>query len=245
MKIGRKLATKLLNVTKFVLTFGEPDAGASPTEAVDLAMLARLAAVADDATAAFDGYDYARALERTEAFFWWFCDDYVELVKSRAYGDEPAGSQQDSQAGSRAALTQSARAALRIALSSMQRLLAPFLPFVTDEVWSWWQNGSVHAATWPTSAELAAASGTGTDLVDPAWLEPLGEVLAAVRRAKTEAKVSQRAEIERLVVQGPTEVHDAVRRALADLREAGSIGAVEFEVADDLRCVVDLAPVAD
>ena len=239
MKIGRKLATKLLNVTKFVLTFGEPDAGAAPTEAVDLAMLARLAAVADDATAAFDGYDYARALERTEAFFWWFCDDYVELVKSRAYGDDPAGAQSGS--------TQSARAALRVALSAMQRLLAPFLPFVTDEVWSWWQTGSVHATTWPTSAEFATGPGTGTGNgnADSAWLEPLGEVLAAVRRAKTEAKVSQRAEIERLVVQGPTDVHEAVQRAVADLREAGSIRTIEFEVADDLRCIVDLAPVAD
>jgi valyl-tRNA synthetase len=202
-------------------------------------MLARLGAVADDATAAFDGYDYARALERTEAFFWWFCDDYVELVKSRAYGDDPASAQSGS--------TQSARAALRIALASLQRLLAPFLPFVTDEVWSWWQTGSVHATTWPTSAELAAVAGTGagTGLVDPAWLDPLGEVLAAVRRAKTEAKVSQRAEIERLVVHGPIDVHEAVQRAVADLREAGSIKTIEFEVADELQCIVDLAPVAD
>jgi valyl-tRNA synthetase len=225
----------LLNVTKFVLTFGEPDAGAAPTEAVDLAMLARLGAVADDATAAFDGYDYARALERTEAFFWWFCDDYVELVKSRAYGDDPTGAQSGS--------TQSARAALRIALASLQRLLAPFLPFVTDEVWSWWQTGSVHATTWPTSAEFAAVAGVAGN--DPAWLDPLGEVLAAVRRAKTEARVSQRAEIERLVVHGSTDVHEAVRRALPDLREAGSIKTIEFEVADDLHCIVDLAPVAD
>jgi valyl-tRNA synthetase len=236
MKIGRKLATKLLNVTKFVLTFGELDAGAAPTEAVDLAMLARLGAVADDATAAFDGYDYARALERTEAFFWWFCDDYVELVKSRAYGDDPTSAQSGSQSGS----TQSARAALRVALSSLQRLLAPFLPFVTDEVWSWWQTGSVHATTWPTSAELAA--GTGDGGVDPAWLDPLGEVLAAVRRAKTEAKVSQRAEIERLVVHGSTDVHEAVQRAVADLREAGSIRVIEYVVADDLHCTVDLVP---
>jgi valyl-tRNA synthetase len=129
----------------------------------------------------------------------------------------------------------------------MQRLLAPFLPFVTDEVWSWWQTGSVHATTWPTSAEFATGPGTGTGNgnADSAWLEPLGEVLAAVRRAKTEAKVSQRAEIERLVVQGPTDVHEAVQRAVADLREAGSIRTIEFEVADDLRCIVDLAPVAD
>ena len=143
MKIGRKLATKLLNVTKFVLSFGEPPAAAGAAEALDRAMLTRLAAVVDDATASFEAFDYARALERTEAFFWWFCDDHVELVKSRAYGAR----------GEAAAA--SALAALRAALSALQRLLAPIQPFVTDEVWSWWQTGSIHSSAWPTPAEVA------------------------------------------------------------------------------------------
>ena len=171
MKIGRKLATKLLNATKFVLSFGEPPAGARPTVAIDLAMLARLDAVVADATAAFEGYDYARALERIEQFFWWFCDDYVELVKGRAYN------------GQGEAARDSALAALRIALHSVHRLFAPFLPFVTDEVWNWWQQGSVHRQQWPTAAGISA---------DDRLLDPVCEVLAAVRRAKTEAKASQK-----------------------------------------------------
>ena len=140
MKVGKKLATKLLNATKFVLTFPQPDVAAKPTNPVDLAMLARVGETIREATVAFDQYDYARALERTEAMFWWFCDDYVELVKGRVYnsqGPDAAGS---------------AISALRLALSALQRLLAPFMPFTTETVWRWWQSGSVHTATWPNMA---------------------------------------------------------------------------------------------
>jgi valyl-tRNA synthetase len=222
MRVGRKLATKLLNVTKFVLGFGEPGAGAQPDDPVDLAMLARLGAVIDEATEAFEGFDYARALERTEAFFWWFCDDYVELVKGRAYG-----ARGEVAAGS--ALT-----SLRLALSAVQRLLAPFLPFATEEVWSWWQSGSVHRASWPGRAELP-------DGGDPAALDPVCEVLTRVRRAKTEAKQSQRAAVARLVVSGPDEVRRSVELGRADLVEAGTVGELVLSPAEVLDVRVELA----
>ncbi|MGO9783749.1 MAG: valine--tRNA ligase, partial [Streptosporangiaceae bacterium] len=112
MKVGRRLAIKVLNASRFALgriadddgTVTAPPVG-SVTAPIDRARLARLASVVEEATTAFEGYDYARALERTEAFFWFFCDDYLELVKTRAYGE--AGD----------AGTVSARAALATALS--------------------------------------------------------------------------------------------------------------------------------
>jgi valyl-tRNA synthetase len=223
MKVGRKLATKLLNASKFVLSFGEPPAGATPTEPIDQAMLARLDSVIADATAAFDEFDYSRALERTEAFFWWFCDDYVELVKSRAYAVHGAA---------RAA---SAQAALRAALHAVQRLLAPFLPFVTDEVWSWWQPGSVHSQQWPV------ADGTWTD---ESMLAPVGEVLALVRRAKTEAKTSQRAEVASVTICGPAEALAAARAAQSDLGDAGSVASFDYAAAESLSCDIALAEAA-
>jgi valyl-tRNA synthetase len=223
MKIGRKLGTKLLNATKFVLGFGEPPAATVPTAAIDRAMLARLAEVVNDATRAFDDFDYARALERTEEFFWWFCDDYLELVKGRAYGthgDDGA---------------HSARAALRQALEIVHRLFAPFLPFVTDEVWSWWQQGSVHATAWPTDESIAL-------LGDVSLLVPVSEVLGAIRRAKTEAKLSQRAAVEELIIDGPAHALEAIEACRADLAEAGGVGQFTMAPGDALLIAVRLTP---
>jgi valyl-tRNA synthetase len=210
MKVGRRLAIKLLNVSRFALGLGaggvrDPDA---VTEALDRSMLAGLGALVDDATRAFEAYDYARALERTEAFFWSFCDDYVELVKARAYGshgDAPAAS---------------AHAALSIALSALLRLFAPIVPFVTEEVWSWWQDGSLHRAAWPTLEELPPAARDG----DTAVLAAVAAVLGEVRRAKTASKRSMRAPVARVEVRG----HAAARQAAADLKDAGHIEELVF-----------------
>ncbi|GLV50722.1 valine--tRNA ligase [Thermobispora bispora] len=212
IKIGRRLAIKILNVSKFVLGF--PAKGdLKVTEPIDRSMLAGLAAVVKDATEAFEGYDYTRALERTERFFWSFCDDYVELVKARAYAGDP-----------------SAVAALRRALDVMLRLFAPFLPFVTEEVWSWWREGSVHRAAWPTPEELEAGDG------DPAVLDAVAEVLRHVRRTKSEAKVSMRAEVSRLVVTGETA--DLIRQAQDDLCAAGNVEEFVLEHANSPLTVV-------
>jgi valyl-tRNA synthetase len=209
MKVGRKLATKLLNASKFVLSFGEPPAGAAPSSPLDLAMLARVAGTVDEATSAFLAYDYARALERTEALFWWFCDDYVELVKGRAYGAQGAEG------------AASAQSALRLALSAIQRLLAPFIPFATEEVWRWWQDGSVHRATWPTRTELG-------NLGDESVIDAIGEVLAQIRRSKTEAKRSQKTIVAEAQVTATDAQLGAVRLAEQDLSDAGSVRAWSF-----------------
>ncbi|MBB6171232.1 valyl-tRNA synthetase [Nocardiopsis mwathae] len=225
MKVGRRLSIKILNAGKFVLSVAGENASEDPsavTEPLDRAMLAALADVVEDATAAFEAYDHTRALERAERFFWEFCDDYLELVKARAYDAESASGA-------------SARAALLIALSALQRLFAPFLPFVADEVWSWWNEGSVHAASWPDAAEFRAAAQDG----DPAVLATTSEVLRAIRKAKSEAKLSMRAEVERVVVRGKN-VQNA-RVAQGDIAAAGRAAAITFEDTGDSELTVDVA----
>jgi valyl-tRNA synthetase len=228
-KVGRRLAIKILNATKFALGLGSgsPDGGPI-TAPLDSAMLARLANLVRAASTAFEGYDYARALERTEAFFWAFCDDYLELIKGRAYGSQgPDGAA-------------SAQAALAEALSVLQRLFAPFLPYVTEEVWSWWQEGSVHRAPWPTPA--ASETGAGADCLDVAT-----SILGATRRAKSEAKRSMRTPVTRLVVTTTAERAAAFELVRADVREAGVVDKLTVIVAEVTEdgVEVSLAPEAE
>jgi valyl-tRNA synthetase len=228
MKIGRRLAIKVLNASKFVLgrlEGTEPSGPSKVSEPLDLDLLALLEKLIVETTAAFDHYDYARALERTESFFWSFCDNYVELVKIRAYGDADADP------------TQSARATLSIALSVLQRLLAPFLPFVTEEVWRWSHVDSVHLAAWPDVSEL----GLRPTESRPGWVyTPICEVLEAIRREKSTAKVSQRAEVARCLVNGPREFIDAVRAAQDDLAKAGGVLDLQLLEASDVLVTATL-----
>jgi valyl-tRNA synthetase len=226
MKIGRRLAIKVLNASKFALgVMGDDAPDIDGVHApLDVAMLAGLRAVVDEATRAFDEFDYARALDTTEKFFWAFCDDYLELVKQRAYGvrgdDEAA----------------SARGALRAALSILHRLFAPHLPFVSEEVWSWWRDGSVHRSEWPTVDELdVATDSTDTYVVASA-------VVGEIRKAKSAEQRSMRTEVTHLVVRAPQSVLDDLVPALDDVSDAGRVvGEIEMTAADDLSVDAELA----
>jgi len=231
IKVGRRLAIKVLNASKFALSFGDVDVdgdlAALVTQPLDLSLLAGLRDVVARATAGFEAWDFTRALEVTEQWFWAFCDDYLELVKDRAYG-----AQGD-------AVAASARATLRISLDVVLRLLAPVLPYVTEEVWSWTHDGSVHRAAWPTVDEVPGGG-------DAALLAAVGSALAAVRKAKSEAKVGMRAEVPSLTLVGPDAALAHVRAAEADLRAAGKLtGILNFAAADEVGARdVELVPVA-
>jgi valyl-tRNA synthetase len=212
IKIGRRLAIKVLNAAKFVYSFPVSTAHTAVTEPLDRDMLAGLGVVITTATNALEDYDHAKALETTEQFFWIFCDDYLELVKERAYGAATDGAQA------------SAVVALRTAIDVFLRLFAPYLPFATEEVWSWTHDGSVHTAAWPALDELGADAGPS------GLLQSVSAALISIRRAKTDAKASQKTYVVSATITGPAILADA----LGDLGAVGRIANVEFIEADEI-----------
>ena len=236
MKVGRRLAIKILNASKFALMNSAPVTPAPQAEGagvitvpVDRAMLRNLAALVADVTTAFEGYDYARVLQRTETFFWGFCDDYLELVKGRRYGEQGADG------------ASSANAALTAALSVMLRLFAPFLPFVTEEVWSWWREGSIHTAAWPSSEELTSLLAENSDTTvqsDQAIYEFAQRVMFAVRKDRSEKKQPLKIPITKVTIREVRQLHPQFPPVEADLKSA--LRVKQFDLAEgEFEILVD------
>jgi len=207
MRVGRRLAIKVLN-----------------------AMLRNLSALVAEATEAFEAYDYARVLQRTESFFWRFCDDYLELVKGRRYGERgPEG------AGS-------ANAALTGALSVLLRVLAPFLPFVTEEAWSWWQSGSIHIAPWPTPNEVESLLADNSTLArehDQRVAEWATSVLFEVRKQRSEAKQPMRVPITKVTIKAEPSALELMPLVEADLKAALRVRTFELSIGEPRDVVVE------
>ena len=225
MKIGRRLAIKILNASKFALTMGGDEVSldaSAITKPIDRAMIAKLREVIADATRAMEGYDHTRALELTETAFWSFCDDYLELVKDRAYNRDDKFD---------ASETDSARAALAISVDVFIRLFAPFLPYACEEVWSWYQSGSVHQASWPTGEGLENIE-ADSDLLGVA-----GRALAVLRKVKSENKVSQRTTYVSVGMMVPQADQAYIADVIDDLRQAAHVEGTFDVLEGDSICV--------
>jgi valyl-tRNA synthetase len=227
MKVGRRLSIKLLNASRFVLAKPEPNGPA--TAVVDRGLLTRLARLVRESTRDLEEFNYARVLERSETFFWFFCDDYLELVKGRRYGDQ--GTE----------LAASANGALLSALSATLRLVAPFLPFVTEEVWSWWRAGSIHRAEWPSPQEVLAAADGAEDPRAVEALEFAAAVLGAIRKKKSEEQRPLKTAVALARVQAPASMLALLPDVEGDLRAAGLIDRLETSDAETLHVDVELA----
>jgi valyl-tRNA synthetase len=210
LRVGKRLATKLWNASKFVLGQTGP-AGAISTE-LDRAFVAELAALVQRATDDFERYEHADVLKAVESFFWTrFTDTTLELVKTRARGDDAAG-------------RASALATLRLGLDVLLRLFAPFLPYVTEEIWSWAfaaENAqpSIHRAPWPGPADFAAVQAPA----DAGSLDVAIAGLAAINKAKADAEVSMGREVESLALAAAPATLERLARVAGDVWAAARV----------------------
>jgi len=216
LKVGRRLVVKLFNASKFVLS--QSAAPGPVTHPLDLAFLVRLRETVEAATAELQSFEYAAALDVAERFFWSrFTDAYVEIVKARARSEgDPSG-------------RSSAVAALQRALSILVRLFAPYLPYVTEEVWSWGFAGatghaSVHRAPWPSGAELGDLSQADAAIFDAALA-----FLESVHRAKSGAGASVGRHLRRLGIACAPGTADLVGSCLPDLLAAARVDSHSLE----------------
>ncbi len=219
-RVGKRLVTKIYNAGKFVLSQEGPEGDI--TNELDRAFIAELRSLVERATAAFEEYEYSRALEETETFFWRaFTDNYLELVKKRTRTDEDREGRA------------SAIATLRVGLSVTNRLFAPFVPTITDEVWSWTfaeQTGkqSIHVADWPSAAELE-----GVPAPDNAESFAVAcDAIAAVRKAKTDLGLGMGRPLASLSLMGNGDSLSVLSGVIGDVGDGANASGVDMDEGD-------------
>jgi valyl-tRNA synthetase len=209
MKVGRRLATKILNFSRFILALPGGSTIQKPSTPLDQSMIMALYVVTEDATRALEAYDYAKALERIEPFFWGLCDNYLEMVKVRAYEGDP-----------------SAISSLRFALSVLLRLFAPFQPFITEDVWASWQKGSVHRTAWPSQVDFELILDPAAD---PALLRTAEEVLGLIRKIKASERLPLRAELTHVAITADKSKIEILNLARGEVMSASNARTILFK----------------
>jgi valyl-tRNA synthetase len=224
LKVGKRLVTKLFNAGKYVLGQSLGDAETLVTDTpdvlitheIDRALIGKLRALVESATKSFAEFEYAHALMATEQFFWsQFTDAYLELVKARARGETP-----DDAGRVSAVIT------LRVVLNVLLRAFAPFVPYISEEVWSWAfaeeaGQPSVHRAPWPTTKELAGIRAPKhADSFDVAI-----ELMTAINKKKTELGASVGRVVKTATIALPASRVEDIAAGLPDVLSSTKIAA--------------------
>ncbi|MGC8844818.1 MAG: valine--tRNA ligase [Candidatus Hydrogenedens sp.] len=212
-KVGRKLCTKLFNASKFaIMQLQNVDRGLLKRgiiqNPIDISVINELKTCIQRATASFEEFDYAQSLMLTEEFFWnVFCDNYLEIIKPRVYQPELNNERL------------SACSALRLIHRAIIRLFAPYLPYITEEIWSWEYSNdkdmanSIHRSPWPSIEEFNEVPPTKY----PELYEDLILLINPIRKAKADANISLAAPVSKIEVKCPTTKNEACQILLKDV----------------------------
>jgi valyl-tRNA synthetase len=226
LKVGKRLVTKIYNASKFVLSQGGEKGEVS--HPLDLAFLKNLESTVKNTTEHFESNEFAKALSEAESFFWnYFTDTYLELAKMRARGEDAGFSRKEQS---------SAITSLRYGLNVLLRLMAPFVPYITEEVWSWVyreenQSISIHKAPWPTTQEIHKIGNTLPD--DSKAFDQAVRALELIQKRKTQDQVSMGRRVSNLVLASKAETWKDFESIQKDVFAAGRVERFELSEAQD------------
>ena len=220
-KVGSKLVNKIFNASKFVLSHSAE--GQKITNDLDKSFLFELKKTCDISTKAYEDFEFSIALQEIEKFFWnSFTDNYIEIVKLRARNSDNKSEQ------SSAVLT------LRKTLNIVLRMFSPFLPTITDEVWSWVfaeETGvkSVHLYEWPESEEIEKYTDSLTYELFPIACNIIG----LVRKAKSENGLSLNSPLEKIIIFANSSNQKKISIFVDDLKNCSGAKSISFQNVDN------------
>ncbi len=193
---ARNFGNKIWNAARFVvanLDGATTDGPFTDLSLPDRWIVSRLNHLVADVTNLFDSYQYGEAGRRLNDFLWSeFCDWYIEACKIRLYGDDPAA-------------RATAQATLVSVLDRALRLLHPYMPFVTEEIWQHlkaaWPGGqfwgeSLMISRWPNADDAQLDTEAEADM------ELLMDLIRQIRNARAEFEVTPGKKIPAIVVGG-------------------------------------------
>lgn len=226
---GQKLITKMFNASKFThMHLEDYTRGTKPKTLLpfDKWMISKLHSALKSATLSLDGYHYSKARQETDMlFFNRLCDNYLELSKDRLYNPDVRGDDE----------RVSGQYTLYTVLNSVLKMYAPFVPFVTEEIYSWkFANEehfkSIHNASWPEFSD---------SLIDED-AEQAGDiainVLGEVRKFKSEKQLSMKEELSSITVTSSKDITPF----LDDLKSATKAKEIKVEVKADAELEVSI-----
>ena len=223
---GEKFITKIWNASKFCFMHLEDYSDKKvELEAVDKWFLGELNKVIIGATGSFDKYEYARTKADVDKFFWQvFCDYYLEIVKDRIYNPDKRGKEG----------RESAQYALYHGLLGILKMMAPIMPYITEEIYQMYYASrekleSIHVSSWPSTVKVDDCSGLGELLVF---------VIGRVRRAKSDKNVSMKEPVKMLNIVGKISVKE-FESIEGDIRSTTGAETVEYEKGEEMKVEVD------
>jgi valyl-tRNA synthetase len=189
---AQKFITKLWNASKFAIMHLEDYKGDKPEklEPVDKWILSKLSKIIKTSTDSFKKYEYNRTKADVENFFWHeLCDNYLEIAKDRLYNPDQRGKEQ----------RLSAQYALHTTLLAILKMVAPIMPYITEEIYQLYFNRSdsaksIHISKWPEP------------IITDETAEKIGELVVYAaqksRQAKSDKNLSLKTPLKNLLIKG-------------------------------------------